>query len=342
MDLLELFKKLKNEETGKLYLFYGHEELLKREAVGRIKDILVPASLEELNLTVIDGGSASADTIINAVETLPFMNPRRLVIVKDAVFGPAGKKALSQEDMNILEKYLCRIPEYSCLIIQAKGRPDMRTRFIKTLKAQGVIVEFGRLKPQLLESWIKKQFKGNGKTMSPAVLKRFIGLTGYLERDSEKTLDHIANEIEKTVKYCQGKELISEADIEALISRSPERNIFNLVDAVGRRDIGIAISLLEDMKQGGEPPLRVLFMVARQFRLLLQASALKEAGYSNKAIASRLGLPPFITGSLLKQTGNYAREDLKKALQSCAEMDVRIKSGRIEPWLSLELLIAGL
>jgi DNA polymerase-3 subunit delta len=342
MEMKELFSSLKRKEVGRLYLFHGSEELLKREAVDRIRGILVPPSLEQLNLTVIDGDKASADTIINALETLPLMNPRRLVIVKDAAFGSGGKRALGREDMDVLEEYFIRIPEYSCLVINAKSRPDMRTRFIKTLKSVGEVVEFGRLKPNVFEKWVKKQFEANGKSMSAAALGRFLMLTGYLERDSEKTLDDIANETEKLVEYCKGKKTIRKEDIEALISRGPDKNIFRLVDAVGGRDIGTAVKLLADLKQSGEPPIRVLAMLARQFRLLIQAAALREAGYSNKAVASRLGLPPFVIGSMIRQSKNYSEGDLKKALRDLWEAEVRIKSGRTEPWIALELFVAGL
>ncbi len=342
MNMIELFNSLKRGETERLYLFHGPEELLKREAVDKIKDILVPASLEQLNLTVIDGSAAAADTIINAVETLPFMNPRRLVIVNNAVFGPAGKRAFTQSDMDILEKYLSRIPQHSCLVITTKNSPDMRTRLMKTFKAQGNMVEFGRLKPQLLEKWVAKQFDSNGKVLSPLVLKKFIGLTGYFDRNSDKTLDHIANEIEKVVKYCQGKNEIQQSEIEALAPRHLDMDIFKLVDAVGYKNISKAIELLEDMKQGGEPPLRVLFMVVRQFRLLLQASVLRDTGYSSKAVASKIKLPPFVVGSLLKQADNFTEKDLRNALKECGQLEANVKSGRMEPWLALELLIAGL
>lgn len=342
MDMIELFKSLKSKEIGGLYLFYGREELLKREAVDIIRDILVPGSLEELNLTVMDAASVSANEIINAVETMPLANPRRLVVVKDVVFGGAAKRTFNQNDMNILEEYLSRIPEYSCLVMNAKGKPDMRTRFVKAFKAQGQVVEFGRLKPKLFENWVKKQFKSDGKSMSGAAFKKFIRLIGYSNKDSEKTLDDVVNEIEKLVQYCEDKKTIREEDIEMLVTESSDRNIFSLVDAIGGKDTQTAIGLLEDMKRSEEPPVRILFMIARQFRLLIKSALLREAGYSNKAISSQLRLPPFVTSSLIRQAKNYSGDGLKRALKECWEAEVSIKSGRIEPWLALELLIIEL
>jgi DNA polymerase-3 subunit delta len=342
MDMTGLFNSLKRGEVGKLYLFYGPEDFLIREAVGRIKEILIPPSAEQMNLTIIDGSDMVAQRIANAVETLPFMSERRLVIVNNAAFASAGKKGFTQADIEMLENCFRSIPDYSCLVITAKISPDMRTKLMKTLKSVGAVVEFGTLKPALFEKWVAKRFKAAGKAISPAVLNRFLVLTGYLERDSGKTLDGVANEIEKVVKYCEGRDEVRQEDIEALAPESLSMNIFALVDSIGGRNIPKAIELLEDMKRGGEPPVRVLFMVARQFRLLLQASLYKDMGYSGGAVASKLQVPPFVAGSLMRQAGNFSREDLKKALRECAEADARVKGGRMEPWLALEVLIAGL
>jgi DNA polymerase-3 subunit delta len=343
MDMTELFNSLKRGEVGRLYLFYGPEDLLMREAVGRLRELLVPASTEQMNLTVIDGGDGgAAQKIANAVETLPFMSQKRLVIVNNAVFAPAGKRGFTQADMEVLDNCIRSIPDYTCLVITARNSPDMRTKLMKTMKTAGEVVEFCALKPQVLEKWVVKRFKDAGKDISRAALKRFIFLTGYLERDSGKTLEGIANEIEKVVKYCEDRDTVRQEDIEALAPESLSMNIFKLVDTIGGRDISKALELLEDMKRGGEPPVRVLFMVARQFRLLLQASFYREMGYSGKTIASKLQLPPFVAASLMRQAGNFTREELKKKLKECGEADARVKSGRIDPWLALELLIAGL
>ncbi len=343
MDMTKLFNSLKRGEVGRLYLFFGHDGLLIREAVGRIKELLVPPYAEQMNLTVIDGSDATAaQKIANAVETLPFMNKKRLVIVNNAMFTPAGKRGFTQADMEVLDNCFRGVPDYTCLVITTRNSPDMRTRLMKTLKTAGEVVEFGTLKPPVLEKWVAKRFKEAGKDISQAALKRFIFLTGYLERDSGKTLEGIANEIEKVVKYCGDRDTVRQEDIEALAPESLSMNIFGLVDTIGGRDISKALELLEDMKRGGEPPVRVLFMVARQFRLLLQTSFYREMGYSGKMIAAKLQLPPFVAGSLMRQADNFTREELKKILKGCGEADARVKSGRIDPWLALELLIAGL
>lgn len=342
MDMMQLFTNLKGGNVDKLYLFYGPEDLLIKEAVNRIKGALIPASLEYLNLTIIDGDTATAESIVNACETLPFMNKRRLVIVNNVSFTPSGKRGFTGEAIEKLHNCFEHLPSYICLVITAKGNPDRRTKLMKTVKTLGNIVEFEKLKQSSLEKWVAKRFAKDGKSIPLPVLKRFIELTGYQERDSDKTLEGIANEIKKVVQYCDSRTVIRREDVEALAPESLNTNIFKLVDSIGGRDISKSFALLEDMKRGGEPPIRVLFMISRQFRLLLQTSLYKERGYSSKAIASKLRLPPFVVVSLMRQADNFAQGDLKDALKKCGEADMKIKSGGLEPWIALELFVAGL
>ncbi len=326
----------------KLYFFYGREELLKRQAVDKIKEVLVPPSVESLNFTVLEGGKICAQDVINASETLPFMNGKRMVLIKGFNAGSAGRDRLSRDDVDALEEYFKNIPEYSCVVIVTAENPDMRTRIMKTIRNNGVAVEFGRLKPEHLVKWIKKQVEMRDKTIHTAQVKRFVEITGYLDRDGWKTLDDMTNEIDKLVEYCRVKKVIEEEDIQAIAPRNLKTNIFKLVDAIGRRDAALALCLLEDMKLAREPALRVFYMITRQFRLLLKVAFLKDAGYSAKGIASRLKLQPFIVSSLLKQRENFSLQDLRKALICCSRRDISIKSGKIEPWLSMELLITEL
>lgn len=341
MNMPQLFNSINKKEVEGLYIFYGPEEFLMRDAVNRIKRLLVPVSLEQVNLTIIEGIALTADNIINACETLPVMEEKRLVIVRDALFARSGKKGLGKGEGERLQHYFTDFPDYTCLIIIMKTKPDMRTKLMKTIKENGHIIEFSKLNPQMLTKWITKQFNKNGKDIATPVLKRFIELTGYQNRDSDKTLDSVANEIKKILEYSKDKAVITLEDVEALAPENLDTNIFKLVDAVGGRDMPKAFTLLGYMKRSGEPPVKVLFMIARQFRLLLQTSLLKEMGYSGRAIASKLHLPPFVIGSLTKQCANFTQRDLKIALKECGEADMRIKSGKMEPWLALELLIAG-
>jgi DNA polymerase-3 subunit delta len=342
MDSVELFMGLKSGRVERLYLFTGQEELLKREAIERIKDLTVAAGMQDLNLTVIDGDGITFDQIKNAVETLPFMSQKRMVIIKDINLGVSGRDRMGMDDISALADYVRCIPEYSCVIMTTTGSIDMRTKLAKAISSNGQVVSFDRLKPDLFVKWVGKRLNLLGVRVGQAALRRLVERTAYLDRDSQKTLDDVDNDIKKLAVYCNGKGRVDVQDIDEVIPRSLELNIFRLVDSVGYRDIEQAVKLLADMKSAGHPPLRILYMVARQFRLLIRAAYLKNQGHSVKTIASRLGVQPFVATSLVKQLDCFSIDRLGQALRDARDTEARIKTGGIDPWLGIELLVVGL
>ncbi|MBA1335440.1 MAG: DNA polymerase III delta subunit [Firmicutes bacterium] len=342
MDYVKFFSGLNKEELHNLYLFYGEEEFLKREAVNRVKELAVPPSMEEMNFTVFEGGRAAAEQMAAAVETLPFMSGKRVILVRDINLSASGKDRLKQEEMERLENCFAGIPEFSCVLLTTKHPVDSRMKLVKTIKANGTVIEFTKLKPDMFEKWVKKQFEIRGKKLKTTAIKAFAASIGYFDKNSSKTLDDVVNEIDKLTEYCKDKVYIEESDFEKVIPKTLDVNVFRLVDAVGYRDTATAVKVLEDMRQAGEPGLRILFMISRQFRLLYQSKQLIDSGYSSKAVAAKLRIQPFVAASVLKQASSFDGEELREALKACSDTDFRIKSGKLDQWLALELLIIGL
>lgn len=342
MDFVKFFSGLNKDGLRNLYLFYGEEELLKREAVNRVKALAVPPLMEEMNFTVFEGGRAAAEQITAAVETLPFMSGKRVIFVKDINLSASGKDRLKQEEMERLEKCFAGIPEFSCVILTTRHTVDARMKLVKTIKANGMVIEFTKLKPDMFEKWVIKQFELRGKKLKTTAAKAFSASVGYFGKNSSKTLDDVVNEINKLAEYCKDKVYIEESDFGKVLPETLDVNVFRLVDAVGYRDTSTAVKVLEDMKLAGEPGLKILFMISRQFRLLYQSRQMKDLGYSSKAAAAKLRVQPFVAASVMKQASRFNADELKEALKACSDTDFRIKSGKIDQWLALELLIIGL
>ena len=117
-------------------------------------------------------------------------------------------------------------------------------------------------------------------------------------------------------------------------------SIFNLVDALGEGIPAQSFQYLETLLVLRTPPLQILHMVARQFRLILKAFCLREEGISKSAATPRLGVHPFVADKLYRQAQTYGREELREIIRILQETDFRIKTGKMEPELALELLIS--
>jgi DNA polymerase-3 subunit delta len=126
------------------------------------------------------------------------------------------------------------------------------------------------------------------------------------------------------------------------VSLAREANIFDLVDCVGRREADRALRLLHRMLDEEAAPLYLLTMLARQIRILIQVSELREQGHTPKEIASRLKMHPYVVDKGLAQSRNFSMAQLEAAYQRLVETDWAIKAGRSEDVLALDMLVVAL
>ena len=152
-------------------------------------------------------------------------------------------------------------------------------------------------------------------------------------------MENISKELEKLICYCIDKDVISKEDIEAVCVRQINNQIFDMMNAIAEKRQKEAMELYYDLLTLKEPPMRILFLLARQFNLLLQVKELNNKGYSSKAIGENIGLPGFIAGKYVNQAAKFSTEDLRLAVNDCIETEEAVKTGKMNDVLSVELLL---
>ena len=152
-------------------------------------------------------------------------------------------------------------------------------------------------------------------------------------------METISRELEKLFCYCLDRPEITSSDMDAICVKQLGSHIFDMVGAIAEKKQKKALSLYYELVALKEPPMRILFLVARQFNLLLQVKELKKKGYANKAVGEKVGLPAFIAGKYMTQSGGFSEEELKEALSACVEAEEAVKTGRMNDSMRLELLI---
>ena len=167
MDYMALFTHIQKGKPGSLYLLHGPEEFTKGEALNQMIEQWIPQQVRDLNYQVIDGTETTADTIIAACETLPFLSDRRMVVVKDYT-GLTGQRS---EDEDILKKYLANVSSSTSLVFYVRGNAEKRMIY-KAIAKYGEAVEFVRLKHRS-DQMGTKRFKINKKISNPD-LEHFI------------------------------------------------------------------------------------------------------------------------------------------------------------------------
>ena len=322
------------------YLLHGDDEFSCSEALSELRRRMGDPAMTELNTTRFDGPEVSLAELQHACNTIPFFSNRRLVIV-DGLLTHLQKMASTEQGKKVLQElieYLPRMPETTRLILlepeSIAPRHPLR-RLIARDEALGYEREFGLPRGRELARWTTRRVRERGGSITPEATAQLAAFVG-------DNLRLLAQEIEKLLSYVDRTRPITEEDVQLLVSDVREANIFDMVDALGQRDGETASRVFHRRLEGGDHPLALMGMMARQIRILIQVKELSQEGLSREAIARQLGLHPFVVRKALAQERNFSMEQLDSIHRRLLKTDVAIKRGQIDPVLALDMLIAGL
>lgn len=347
-------------------LLHGAEELLRAEHLAKIRAALGPAELAELNMTWLDGPKTSVEEVCYYCDVMPFLAPRRLVIVDGllarlargsqagkkgrppaSALAPAGDLADAPAETHALAKdrrellaYLPQLPETTDLVLIEAEEPSSGDPVVKLLaelakQGRAAIVPCQAPPVAELPAWITRRAQEKGARIDRAAAQDLATFVG-------RNLRLLDNELEKLAAYCGGARPITSKDVRLLVPYAQEANIFDMVDAMGRRDQATALRLLRELERDGAAPLYLLSMIVRQFRILLQVSDLMSQRLDKDAIARHIGLHPYPTQKAMQQCRLWRSQDLADAYDRLLETDVAIKTGKLPDDLALDLLVVEL
>jgi DNA polymerase-3 subunit delta len=320
------------------YLLHGDDDFSRSEALAELRDRMGDPGMAELNTTRMDGRTVSLAQLQHTCNTIPFLSDRRLVIV-DGLLTYLQRTASSErgkEQLQDLLRYLSDMPETTRLVFvepQTISPQHPLRRLIGRDGAAGFDREFQLPQGRELARWITQRVKERGGTISAEATAQLAAFVG-------NSLRLLALEIEKLLSYVNRSRPIAEEDVHLLVGDAREANIFDMVDALGRRDGEAASRLLRRRLEGGDHPLALQGMVARQIRILIQVKELSKAGLDGRDIARQLGLHPFVVRKALRQERNFSMAQLASIHRRLLEADVAIKTGRMDAVLALDMLIA--
>jgi DNA polymerase-3 subunit delta len=310
-----------------VYALLGEEDVRAEHALRKILDDLLPAEERPLNLDVVDAEETPVQEIITCCETLPFFGARRVVVIRRA-------DALRAPDQEALAAYLDQGPPPSVVVVVADTL-DRRRRLYGVLQRLGRVIPCGRLDPEELPAWVTAQVKREGKRITSEAAQALIGLVGGGLRE-------LGSEIGKLVAYAGDRDTITASDVGANSSHVAEATVFELMDAVGHRQGERALGLLQSVLAEGEPPVRVLYMLGDQLRMILRTKALVDRRAHPAEIRETLGTRAWLFSRYRLQATAFAHMDVTRMLGLLLETDALIKTGGAPPRLALETLIVRL
>jgi DNA polymerase-3 subunit delta len=324
------------------YVFHGADEFTRAETLANFKRRLGPPDTVDLNTTVLDGRRTSLAELRHACDAIPFLAEKRLVVVDGLLTRLASKrdKTLSstqQEYLTALAEYLPQLPETTRLVfVEEQPLPSNHPILqLAQREKRGYSKQFDPPDTRALPHWITERVRKYGGEIEPQAAAHLAALVGA-------DLRLLDQEIVKLATYANAERLITTVDVDVLVPYAQAAIIFDLVDALGRRDGRTAAQTLHSLLDAGEHPLGLMAMIVRQFRLLIQVKELKDEGDNPQAIAKALGIHPFPARKLYNQATHFTAAQLEMVYRHLLDTDVAIKSGEIDAEVALDLLVAGL
>lgn len=312
---------IKNNSFKQVYLLYGQESYLKRIYKEKLRNALVEKD-DTMNYNYYAGKGVPIPEIIDIGETLPFFADRRLIVIENSGLFKSA---------NDFAEYVKELPETTYLLF-VEEEVDKRNKLFKAVKDKGRVVEMARQDSKTLTTWVLSKLKAENKNITKAALELFLTKTG-------DDMEHIEKELEKLICYCMDKDSITPTEVEQVCTVTITNKIFDMISAIAEKKQEKALNLYYDLLSLKEPPMRILFLIVRQFNLLLQVKEMKRLGKDNGEIAKKTSLAPFLVGKYFSQAGHFQKEQLKMALQDCAKTEEAVKSGRLNDKIGVEMLI---
>ena len=313
---------IKMGQLKNVYLLYGTEDYLKRQYRDKLKHALVEPD-DTMNFSAYEGKDINPKELIDLSETLPFFKEKRMILVENSGFF--------KNSCDDLAEYMSQVPESTCFVF-VEEEVDKRSKLFKAASRAGSAVEFETPKEDMLVRWILGRIQREGKKITQSVMQLFLSKTG-------SDMENIDKELEKLICYTLDKTEISAADVEAICTGQTENKIFEMIDAISAKNQKKALDLYYDLLALKEAPMRILFLIARQFQNLLLIKSMSAKGYPAVSIAKTAGMPSFAVQKNLRQAGAFKINQLKEAIEDCGQAEEDVKTGRIADQLAVELLI---
>lgn len=322
---------IKTGNFKQIYLLYGTEGYLKKQYRDKLKTALtvqddgdmMGGMGSDMNFNAFEGKETNPKEVIDLAETLPFFAERRVILIENSGFF---KNACEE-----LAEYL---PEAapSTYFIFVEEEVDKRSKMYKTVNRSGRAVEFATQSEELITRWILSRLKKEGKNITGSVMQLFLSKTGT-------DMGNIDRELEKLICYTLDKDVIGAEDVEAIATEQTTNKIFDMVNAIAEHNQRRALDLYYDLLTLKEPPMRIMYLITRQFQILLNIRDMAQKGFDNQTMAKNAGIPPFAVRRNLTQAKGFTAAQLKQALYDGAELEEAVKTGRMNDQMAVELFL---
>ena len=326
-QMKEINQNIRENQFHKVYLLTGDEDYLIFQARQMLKKALVSEG-DEMNYTHYEEAKINLSEVGDLAATYPFFSQKRLLLFNRTGILKSGK----EEFVKILET----MPETTCIII-CESEVDKRSKAYKWIKKNGYVAEFMKKdqKEKTLLTFLARILAREKKQIREEDARYILNLVG-------DDLYQIRNEADKLIAYLGEETIVSREAIEQVISEQIQDKIFDMVTAIAQKDQSRALSYYNDLLLLKEPVMHILYLIVRQYRILLLLKSANAGRKSEAEMARIAGIPPFTVRRYGSQLRLYSQEELEYSLSQAVKLEEEIKTGILPDQIGLEMLLIRL
>lgn len=321
MDARQLVTSAESGRIPDVSVIVGAERFFIERAVAALRRATVGDEGRGFNDEIFDGKNATGSRVLEAARTLPMLARRRFVLVRDIDLMAAA-------ELERFGAYLDAPCDSACVVLTAE-KLDGRSRFAKRAKELGFWADAPPLRAGDMRAFVASEADRRQLKLRPDALGALVDAIG-------NDLAGIDDALERLSLYVGKGEPITVDAVDACVSHVRVETIWALVDAVGARNRRAALEASGSLLADGEPPLKVLAMIARQLRILGRMREALRSGAQATEAAQRAGAPPFKARELAEAARRFDDVRLGRAFTLLAEVDMALKGSRRPPDTVLE------
>lgn len=290
-----------------IYVFLGNEiNIIKKKIDSLIDELKID------NIIKYDYDSVSIDDILNEINYVDLFNEKKLLIVSNFTF-----KKMKDKEEKVLSNYINHMNDNVIILKCIDEKLDNKKELIKLVNDKCKVIELKKMDYKTLHEYVTKIFSDNNKRITYNQIKNILSLC-------ENDTDSVLNEVNKLLLYKMDSDTITDEDIENVISKNSEKEMFKLNDAVMAHNIPNMLESTKTLVSSGVDEVVIIDYLSKQFRTLYQIKVMsKDTGI--QTITSRLSLNPFVTKKMLDVVGKFSEEKLLNIIYKLSDADISIK-----------------
>jgi DNA polymerase III subunit delta len=331
----EICERASRSELFPVTLVAGQEELFRSEVVRAIREAAVKGGIPGLNEDSFTAGECEVDQVLAAARTLPMLSRRRFVMVRHLERWDGQGDKTKGEALDRLLDYASNPVDFTVMLLVG-AKLDGRRRLVAAGKKAGWFVSCDPLSRAQVPGWVLSHAKTKQVKLGPGVAELIVQVAGT-------DLSALSDAIERLGLYMGPEGVVDEDAVGVCLAKVRTSSVWELVGAVGRKDIGAALTALDTVYEPQERGLPLLGVLAWSARQLLKFESAVRSGCAPAEAAQRAGAPPFRARELSDQLRLIPRVELERWLELLARVDLDLKGGsRRNPKAIIEQAVISL